>query len=124
MGYKLIKRSKGGPKPVERFTIRKDRIYFSKALYERLGLHLRKKCVLMYIDTDSGCLCFDFKDMDSFPDAYPVCTHVNTHASMTCMIYCHKAMENYGIPHGEFHFTDRDGSIYKTDCIVKDNSHD
>ena len=119
MGYIVIKRTRGGVKPVERFSVSKDRIYFSKPLFMRLGLSLRKKSAVLMIDNESGQLCFDFKDSVKFPDAYPISVHTNQHNSITCLIYCGRAIATKGIPFGVFHIVSQDGDVYKSDCIVK-----
>ena len=119
MGYIVIKRTRGGVKPVERITVSKDRIYFSKPLCERLGLALRKKSVVLMVDNASGQLCLDFKGSETFPDAFPIRTHTNQHNSVTCVVYCGSAIESKHIPFGLYHIVSQDGDVYKTDCIVK-----
>lgn len=119
MGYIVIKPKKGGIKPHEHITVGSGRIYISKALAERLGLHLRKKAVRLLIDSDTRALCLDFKDLGQMPDAFPVRINYNKNNSMTCAVYCAASIEDYHITQGRYRITSQDGCVYKTDCIVK-----
>lgn len=119
MGYIVIKPKKGGVKSEECFTVKKERIYFSKALHEKLGLTPRPKDALILIEKETGMLCFDFKDRGQMPDTFPVSVHVNKHGARTCLIYCRTFIEDYSVPCGKYRIVGKDGSVYKTDCIVK-----
>ena len=118
MGYVMIRPKKGGYHSMETFTVSKTRIYISKALTEKLGLHLRRKAVVILVEKETGVLCFDFKDLGQLRDAFPVCVHINRTNGMSCVVYCGASIEEHSIPLGRYSIVEKDGSIYKTDCIV------
>ena len=119
MGYIVIKRPRGGIPPVERFSVRESGITFSRPLSKRLGLDVRRKEAVISIEKETGALCFDFKDKGTYPGAFLISASTNPQGSTTCKIYCKKTIERYNIPFGLYHFVSQDGSIHKTDCIVK-----
>jgi len=121
MGYKLIKPPKGGIVSEEFIHVSKSRISFTKALYKRLGLTLRKKCALIYEDTGDQTLCFDFKDAP-FRDSYTVSVFTSKQNSTTVCIFCRKTIELLGLLPGRFVVTGQDGSIIKTN--IKINRHE
>ena len=121
MGYKLVKPPKGGIISEEFIHISKSRISFTKALYKRLGLTARKKCALIYEDTNEHILCFDFKDAP-FRDAYTVSVFTSKQNSTTVCIFCRKTIERLGLECGRFYVTGQDGSIIKTN--IKINRHE
>jgi hypothetical protein len=118
MGYTIIKPKRGGVKSGEHFTISQGKIYISRGLTDKLGLHLRKKAVRIMIDNDTKALCFDFKDLGQLPDAFPVCIHTNHTNGRSCVVYCAASIVGYGVPTGKFTIVSQDGPIYKTDCIT------
>ena len=121
MGYKLIKPRKGGVASQEFIHVSKSRISFTKALYNRMGLTLRKKCALMYEDTNDHTLCFDFKDRP-FPDAYTISVFTSKQNSTSVCVFCRKTIELLGLTPGRFYVTGQDGSIIKTN--IKINRHE
>ena len=121
MGYKLIKPPKGGVVSEEFIHVSKSRISFTKALYKRLGLTLRKKCALIYEDTGDQTLCFDFRD-HPFRDSYTVSVFTSQQNSTTVCIFCRKTIELLGLLPGRFVVTGQDGSIIKTN--IKINRHE
>ncbi len=120
MGYKLIKPRKGGVASQEFIHVSKSRISFTKAFYKRMGLTLRKKCVLIYEDTDDQTLCFDFKDAP-FRDAYTVSVFTSKQNSTTVCVFCRKTIELLGLVPGRFYVTGQDGSIIKTNIKINHN---
>lgn len=118
MGYIIVKPQRGGiQNNGEYLHVSKSRISFSKDLYVKLGLTARKKCAVMYIDSDTRMLCFDFKDYP-FRDAFLVSVSVNRQNSTTVCIYATKTIELLGIETGKYHITSQDGSVYKTDILT------
>lgn len=121
MGYKLIKPAKGGIVSEEFIHVSESRISFTKALYSRMGLMLRKKCALIYEDTSDQTLCFDFKD-SPFRDAHAISVFTSKQNSTTVCIFCRKTIERLGLEPGRFYVTEQDGSIIKTN--IKINRHE
>lgn len=117
MGYRIIKPQKGGIKSEEYIYVSKSRLYFTKALYLRAGLTARKKCAVLYEDTETGTLCFDFRDAP-FRDAFRVSVYTNKENSTTVCIYAEKTIADLGLRPGRYAVTGQDGSVYKTDISV------
>ena len=122
MGLRLIKAPKGGVVSKESIYVSKSRISFTKALYTRLGLNLRKKCALMYEDTETHTICFDFKDYP-FRDAFLVSVFTSKQNSTTVCVFCGKTIERLGLAPGRYVVTEQDGSIIKTNIKVNRNEH-
>lgn len=118
MGYAIIKPNRGGAKQEECFNVSGGRIYFSRPLYLRLGLLGRPQSAVILVDKETGALCFDFKDRGQMPDSHRVCVHLNKNKATTVCIYCKWAVAHYGIPFGKYRIVDRDGSVWKSDCII------
>jgi len=122
MGYRLIKPEKGGIRSKEFVHVSVSRIGFTKALYTKLGLTERKKCALLYEDTDTGMLCFDFKDFP-FRDAFNVSVNTNKNNSTSVCIFCEKTIERLGLEYGRYDITECDGQIMKTNIKVNRHEH-
>ena len=120
MGYRLIKPRKGGIVSKEYIHISSSRISFTKALYTRLGLTQRKKCALMYEDTETHTLCFDFKDYP-FRDAFLVSVFTNGNNSTSVCIFCKGTIDALGLVKGRYEATEQDGTITKTNIKVNHN---
>ena len=104
----------------EYIHVSKSRIAFTKALYTRLGLTLRKKCALIYEDTKTGTLCFDFKDFP-FRDAFLVSVFTSKQNSTTVCIFCKKTIERLGLAYGRYDVIGQDGSVIKTNIPINAN---
>ena len=117
MGYKIIKPIKGGVQSKEAIHVSKSRISFTQALYTRAGLTARKKCAVLYEDTDTGTLCFDFKDAP-FRDAFAVSVSVGKKHNTTVCIYAEKTINLLGLSYGNYSVTGQDGTIFKTDIKI------
>ena len=101
----------------EYINVSDSRISFTKALYQRAGLTLRKKCAIIYEDTETGTICFDFKDAP-FRDAFSISVFTSKQNSTTVCIFAKKTIELLGLEPGRYYVTEQDGSIYKTNIKV------
>ena len=117
MGYIIVKPQKGGTNYGEYIHVSKSRISFSKELYTKLRLTERKKSAVMYVDTETRMICFDFKDYP-FRDGFKVSVSTNPQGSTTVCIYAAKTIELLGIETGKYHITSQEGSVYKTDILT------
>lgn len=117
MGYKIIRPMKGGVQSKESIHVSKSRISFTKAFYTRAGLTARKKCAILYEDTETETLCFDFKDAP-FRDAFTVSVSIGKKHNTTVCIYAEKTIKLLGLSYGNYSITGQDGTIFKTDIKI------
>ena len=117
MGYRIIKPMKGGIHSEEYVHVSKSRISFTKALYRRMELTTRRKSVLLYEDTETGNLCFDFKDWP-YRDAFTVSVFTSRQNSTTVCVFCAKTIEALGLVPGNYHVTEQDGPMIKTNIKI------
>lgn len=118
MGYKIIKPSRGGTLSTPSICVSKHRIYFTKALVQQLDLQ-RNRYVLLYKNTYTNTLSFDFKDVP-MPDAFYIAQHTNKGNSKMYCIYASKTIELLGIEYGKYHITKQEGSMFETDIKINE----
>ena len=118
MGYKIIKRPKGGVRECnfeEFISVGMQGIRFSTGLKERLRLDGKNYVLLM--TNDDGFLCFDIKDF-AFPEAIPVRLNKGKQGRSFAIIRFTNICVKAGIKRGRYKITGQDGLVYITNAKV------
>lgn len=118
MGYKIIKRPKGGVRDCnfeEFISVGMQGIRFSTGLKERLRLDGKNYVLLM--TNDGGFLCFDIKDF-AFPEAIPVRLNKGKQGRHFAIIRFNNICVKAGIKRGRYKITGQDGRVYITNAKV------
>ena len=123
MGYRILKPVRKNPQRTEKtISVSKRTVTLSPAF--SIEAKVTTGMTVLFVVKDDGRLCLDIKQ-GAFRDAFPIRIYkTESKVGLHYKVTMSRAIDFYGIPHGRFHVTGKDGSLYETDCFLEEKKED